>query len=123
MLESSVGQETFRKGVNAYLSQYAFGNATSVDLVHSLSKASGKDLSSVATSILDQGGIPLVSVNVQCSPGKPPIAHISQQRLTPIGSNGDASGRWRMPVCIRWNDGRQCVELSVARQEFALSSG
>jgi aminopeptidase N len=90
--------------------------------LQSLSKAAGRDLGQISGSILDQGGIPLVKVTVQCPTSGPPVAQITQQRFTGIGSPADANTRWRLPVCIRWSDGRECVELSQERQEFTLKT-
>src|SRR6202171_5429725 len=42
MIESYVGAETFRKGVNAYLQAHAYGNATSQDFWAAIASTSGR---------------------------------------------------------------------------------
>src|SRR5262249_11306632 len=54
MFERYLGPETFRKGVQAYLRQHAWGNATAADLWRSLDRSSGTNVSAAMTTFLDQ---------------------------------------------------------------------
>lgn len=60
MLEAWLGPDTFRDGVRGYVKAHEFGSATAADLFAALGRASGRDVAKVATTFLDQPGVPLV---------------------------------------------------------------
>ena len=91
MMESYLGEEAFRKGVNAYLERYANGTATSENFWMELEKASGKPVTSIMQSYVFNAGFPLVSL--AC---KGPSCNVRQQRF---GMNGRAT--WTVPLCTR----------------------
>ena len=62
MLASHVGQETFLKGIGAYLTSRSYQNATSNDLWNALSAASGVDVAAVMDSWIHEAGFPIVTV-------------------------------------------------------------
>src|SRR5215472_4977483 len=66
MLESYVGPEVFRKGVNTYLYTHAQGNATSADFWHAMAKVSGKPVDKIMPTFVMQPGVPLVKVSGSC---------------------------------------------------------
>src|SRR4051812_50224454 len=61
MFEAFVGPEKFRKGVQRYLNQHAFGNATAVDFPAAVSAEAGGGGSPGFSAFLDQPGVPLGS--------------------------------------------------------------
>src|SRR5262249_30046446 len=127
MFESWVGEAKFRKGVQAYLHDHAWGNATANDFVAAISAQAGNDLAPAFGTFLDQPGVPLVTVEVQCPKGEQPKLLMSQQRYLPQGSTGDAGGeRWQIPVCIAWSEhgkrGRGCGWLSEPKMEVPLAA-
>src|SRR4029453_5962527 len=96
MTESWLTPETFRKGVLAYLKQYEDGNATGDDLWKGLSKASGKDVTGVLKSFLDQPGVPLVSATLlECGRVK-----LRQSRFLNAGTKALKAQTWRIPVVL-----------------------
>src|SRR4029453_14242589 len=99
MLESYVGAETFRKGVNAYIDANAYRNATSEDFSKSLAAASGKPVERILPSFVNQPGVPLLSVSLACANGQTAVT-LKQQRFF-IDAAQNASGRWQMPVCLK----------------------
>ncbi len=67
MVEHWVGEEAFRKGVQAYLAAHAYGNATAEDLWDAETRASGFPVDRVMRSFVDQPGVPLVTLaNCRC---------------------------------------------------------
>src|SRR4029450_6336383 len=66
MVESYVGAETFRKGVNAYIQAHAYGNATSEDFSKALSAASGKPVERILPTVVNQPGVPPLDVSLAC---------------------------------------------------------
>jgi len=111
MLEHYVGDEKFRAGIHAYLVANAGRNATTDDLVAELSKAAGRDLKPIATSFLDQPGVPVVSVAATCTAGKGHLA-LAQSRWRSAGSPAGADARWSIPVCVRTDAGEACTLLT-----------
>jgi cytosol alanyl aminopeptidase len=67
MLEHSIGETVFQKGVRAYLSNNAWKNATAEDLLQELNLASGKDVAKLALGFLDRAGVPNVAVSTACN--------------------------------------------------------
>jgi alanyl aminopeptidase len=109
MLESWLGPEVFRRGVNAYLKEHAWRNATAADLWRALSTASGRDITAATNSFLDQGGVPLVTVEVQ-SGG---MVRLQQQRFLNSGTQAPRPTSWKIPVTLRYSDGRQAHTQNV----------
>src|SRR6185312_5104234 len=66
MLESYLGEETFRVGVNDYLRKHAYGNAAAADFWNSLAHVSKKPVDKIMSSFVEQPGPPFVSVKTQC---------------------------------------------------------
>src|SRR4029077_21139380 len=58
MLESYLGPETFRKGVNVYLQVHANGNATSADFWKAEAQVSGKPVDTIMPTYVMQPGVP-----------------------------------------------------------------
>lgn len=124
MFEAWVGPDQFRKGVQEYLRQYSFRNATAPEFLDSISSSSGKNgLTKAFSTFLNQPGVPLLSVALDCTHGAP-LLHITQQRFLPVGSKGTADELWQIPVCVRTgSDGageRQCTLVDQASVDFAL---
>ena len=107
MVERYIGAERFRDGMRHYMRQHAKGNATSADLVDALAAASETPagVRSAFASFLDQPGVPLLQVAVDCS-GPAPELLIEQRRYLPVGSAAPAAGEWQIPMCVRWGDAR-----------------
>lgn len=124
MFENWMGREDFRKGVHAYLKQYAFRNATAPEFLDSVSSASKKNITQPFESFLNQPGVPLLSIGLKCS--DTPVLHISQKRYLPLGSKGSTDERWGVPVCVRYGSGdkgtSECTLMSQPNMDWKLSS-
>ena len=112
MFEQWLGPETFRAGVLAYLKEHEWGTAVGSDLWSALSKASGKDASGPMTTFLDQGGVPLLTVEVQAD-GR---VKLSQRRFLSYGVQAPGDPLWKIPVALTYSDGS-----AVRTQRFLLS--
>lgn len=95
MLESYLGEETFRKGVGRYLSEYKYANATSEDLWNSLAGVSNKPIKEIMVSWIGQAGYPLVEVSLN------KILSLRQKRFV-FGKHSDA--KWIIPLVIKINN-------------------
>jgi aminopeptidase N len=119
MLESYVGAETFRKGVNRYLDEHALANATSGDFAATLAKVSGKPVDAVMRTFITQPGVPLVTFARSCAKGRGTIT-LTQQRFVLGSAAGE--GVWSVPVCMKLGSGEKsetrCVMLDQASATF-----
>ncbi len=104
MFENWMGEESFRTGVQAYLRRYAFQTATTGDFLDSLSTASKADVTGAFSTFLNQSGVPIVSVALDCQQNTPKL-HLTQQRYLPLGSKAAGDPRWKIPVCVRYETG------------------
>jgi alanyl aminopeptidase len=125
MFESWVGSEPFRKGVQSYLKQYAFRNATAPEFLDSISSATKKDVGRPFSTFLNQAGVPLLSVSLDCRQGAP-ILHLEQQRFLPLGSKGSTDQAWQIPVCIRYGSAdtgqSACKLVSQPKTDWRLEA-
>ncbi|KGM56670.1 hypothetical protein N799_02860 [Lysobacter arseniciresistens ZS79] len=126
MFENYVGEANFREGVRDYLKANARGNATSSDLIDAIA-AHGDDPAAIARafrSFIDQPGVPMVKVDVDCAEGQPPALVLQQQRYLPLGSNASAAQSWGIPMCVRYAvDGtvhEQCDLVEGAQARLQL---
>ena len=69
MLESYVGHEQFRAGVNLYLKEHAYGNATASDFWSAMARASNKPIDQIMPTFVMQPGEPFVGVEAKCDGG------------------------------------------------------
>ena len=99
MIESYVGAETFKKGVNAYLQAHAYGNATSEDFARSIAGTSGKPVERILPTFVNQPGVPLLDVSIACANGQTAVT-VKQQRFLIDASQSEA-GRWQIPICVK----------------------
>ena len=57
MLVHYLGEDTFKKGIQAYLQKHKYGNASTADLWKSLSEASGKPVHEMMSSWTEHIGV------------------------------------------------------------------
>ena len=126
MVEAWMGRPSFQRAIHAYLVAHAWGTATSKDFVAALAAQSRPELAGALESFLEQGGVPMVSLDLACQAGKPPELVLSQKRLLPIGSKGAADQRWTIPMCVGFPRGKkgatQCFLMTQAEERVALDS-
>ncbi|HEV7517581.1 MAG TPA: M1 family metallopeptidase, partial [Thermoanaerobaculia bacterium] len=119
MFEVFLGPEAFRRGVNGYLREHAWGNATARDLWSALSRAAGRDVGAAMATFVDQPSLPLV--RVEPLPGGR-IA-LTQERFTNAGAPAPPLA-WKIPVGLKYGDGKgvrtQTVLLDSGRQVVTL---
>jgi aminopeptidase N len=116
MFEQWVGPENFRKGVLEYLRAHAWGNATADDLWAAITHVSGQNVTGAMTSFLEQPGVPLVSFEVSPVGG----VRLTQQRLLNEGVEAPPL-QWKIPVSMRYSDGRTTRTQTVLLTESSMS--
>ncbi|MCY1020411.1 M1 family metallopeptidase [Pyxidicoccus sp. MSG2] len=117
MFESWLGPDAFQLGVRRYLQTHARGSATTHDFFQALSATVDRDVGPAFSTFLDQPGVPLVSMELQCPQGAPPQLALAQRRYLPLGSpGGEGATPWRVPVCVVYTAGgtraRACTVLA-----------
>src|SRR5690606_37422178 len=126
MFENYVGEERFRDGVRQYLRANERGNATSTDLIDAIAAQSNEPerVKDAFLDFIDQPGVPMVKVDVDCDEGDSPALVLQQQRYLPIGSSADAAQTCGIPMCVRYAaDGdvqEQCGLVAGDRARFEL---
>ncbi|HKS31027.1 MAG TPA: M1 family metallopeptidase [Chthoniobacterales bacterium] len=93
MLESFLGEESFRDGIRRYIQAHKYSNSTTADLWNALSEASGKPVADIATGWTEQPGFPVVSVKRETNNK----VALSQERFT-INFKDNANFTWKIPL-------------------------
>src|SRR5271163_1445819 len=66
MLEAYLGEDSFRAGVNSYISQHQYANATADDFWSAQAKTSKKPVDQIMPTFVRQPGVPILDVKAQC---------------------------------------------------------
>src|SRR5579862_6362524 len=122
MLESYLGEETFRAGVNAYLRQHQYANATASDFWEAQAQTSKKPVDQIMPTWVKQAGEPIVNVKAQCS-GNSTNVTLSQQRYYFDRAKFDSPSDqlWQIPLCLKGSDGStKCEVLTKKEETFTL---
>ncbi|XP_064598635.1 puromycin-sensitive aminopeptidase-like isoform X2 [Liolophura sinensis] len=100
MLHDYIGDDDFRKGMNAYLTKFQNKNAFTEDLWEALGAASGKPVAAMMTGWTKQMGFPVLKVS-QTQEGDKRVLQISQEKFCADGKKpaGD-SFQWLVPISI-----------------------
>jgi puromycin-sensitive aminopeptidase len=101
MIESFIGAEAFRKGVNIYLNRHAEGNATADDFWTALDEASGQDVSSVANLWIFEPGHPLVTCGALVTADGLEV-ELTQGRFFFDPDVPPTNQRWLIPMVIKY---------------------
>ncbi|MBI3895220.1 MAG: M1 family metallopeptidase [Acidobacteria bacterium] len=100
MVEHYLGEKDFQKGLNRYLSHYAYGNATTSDLWKALEEASGKPVRTMMARYTRQPGYPVLLVREKkAANGKLTLA-LEQKRFLVDGGHDPKSQLWQIPVGV-----------------------
>jgi aminopeptidase N len=123
MLESYLGEQTFRAGVNAYLREHQYGNATAADFWDAQAKTSGKPVDRIMPTWIIQAGAPIVDVKAQCS-GDSTKVDLTQRRYYYDRSKLETPGDelWQIPLCLKGSGGEttKCELLAKREETFTL---
>ncbi|HKU26801.1 MAG TPA: M1 family aminopeptidase, partial [Candidatus Sulfotelmatobacter sp.] len=124
MLESYLGEDTFRAGVNAYLHQHEYANATASDFWDAQARTSSKPVDKIMPTWVQQAGLPIVSVTTQCS-GNSTTVELSQKRYYFDRAKFEAPNQqlWQIPLCLKGsadNAATKCELLTKEQQSLTL---
>ena len=117
MVENYLGEETFRKGVHAYLEAHEYGNATAEDFWNAQTAVSHKPVDKIMESLVAQPGAPILTF-AEPSAGK---VGVTQRRfyLSPSITPNPAQ-KWTLPVCFKTEEGNPCDLLTPETSSLTL---
>ena len=122
MVEQWLGEEAFRKGVNAYIEKFKYGNARAEDFWSTVAHTADKPVDQVMKSFVDQPGVPIVNVTVNCS-GETGSVVVTQERYVRDASTPADPQVWSIPVCIKTPSGKtRCTVVSDATATIPVDS-
>ncbi len=118
MLEAYLGEETFRAGVNAYIQQHQYANATAHDFWEAQAKTSKKPVDQIMPTFVKQAGVPVIDLKSQCS-GNSTKVTLDQRRYYFDREKFQAANDelWQVPLCMKSSSGAQKCELLTKKEE------
>jgi aminopeptidase N len=124
MLESYLGEETFRAGVNAYIQQHQYANSTADDFWGAQARTSKKPVDQIMPTFVKQAGVPIINVKSQCS-GNSTTVTLDQRRYFYDREKFQATNDevWEVPLCMKASAGKgaaQCKLLTKREETFTL---
>ncbi len=125
MIEHTVGEDAFQRGVHAYLTDHAWGNATATDLLSAIDDASKNARTSardLARAYLDGPGVPVAVIDrIDCKNEVVVQAH--EERFAPLGASIDQTAKWPVPFCISPVGAREPVCTTLSQTAVTTASG
>jgi aminopeptidase N len=126
MIEGFVGPDAFRRGVNAYLERFAYGNATSRDFWTIMAAATGRPVDRILPTFVNQPGVPLVQADLACEGGRPQ-ANLSVDRFftdPAMARRAPGIPQWQVPICSKIAGAQEtsCRIVTEARERLDLGS-
>ena len=121
-----MGPDNFRAGVNEYLKEHAYANATAEDFWNTLTRVSQKPVDAIMSTFVKQPGAPILSVKAQCAGNGSTTVTLSQERYFYDRSKFHEGNDqlWNVPVCLREGaadkEAEECELLTKREQEFTL---
>ena len=128
MLERYIGEEEFQRGIRLHMERFTDGVADAEDFIASVAEGSGRsEIEPAFKSFIEQPGVPLVEVEVNCDSGSSPTMQVRQSRYAPLGSTIDPDkSQWLIPMCFTYRDGdenkSECAMLHERQQSIPLTA-
>ena len=127
MVESFMGEEAFRKGVQKHMHKYRWGNADAIDFFESIASVLEPDRAAMVVksfrNFVEQSGVPLLDISQQCDDERTELT-VSQKRFAPLGTKFKEKTLWNIPACMSYEvDGaiqQQCQVLSKPVEKVTL---
>ncbi len=124
MIEHYLGEEDFRRGLNAYLNRHSYNNAKTEDLWQALEEVSGKPVRAIMASYTKQPGYPVVLVKSE-KRGDEQVLSLEQKRFIVDGSKDKENLTWKIPVGVLTSNSGDPVfkYMEGQRMDFPLGAG
>jgi aminopeptidase N len=121
-----LGDEAFQRGLQIYLAQHAYGNATWSDLIGAFESASGRKLTTWADVWVRHRGMPLVTAQWNCADGRLRGLRLLQGPAIPYGLDQPDVWPIATEVALGYPDGSVKTlraELQTKTAEVPLGAG
>jgi len=127
MVESFMGEENFRLGVQKYMDKYQWKNADAIDFFETIASVleptRAEEVVKSFRNFVEQAGVPLLDISKSCQ-DEQSVLDISQKRYAPLGTEFKQKTLWNIPACMKYQvDGeikQQCEILSKQKQQVKL---
>ena len=126
MVDEYFGADTFRPALGRYIETFADGVASSPDFYKVIGEETNSpQLTDTFRTFVEQKGVPLLQLTLDCNTEGAAKVRISQQRYKPLGSPITDTGKtWSIPFCMRSGSGdSQCEFLTEKEQVVDISGG
>jgi aminopeptidase N len=110
MLEDYVGEDGWRRGVQAYIRAHRLSNTQTDDLWQAVERAAGKPVTAIAHDFTLQPGVPLIRVEEAACRGGKTVATLRQAEFTRDRPDKTPLA-WRVPVIAATAGGAQARTL------------
>lgn len=101
MIESYLGEDTFREGVRIYLKRHRENNASADDFWKALDESSGQDVTTIMNTWIKEAGHPIVQLAAKQVPGGLELA-LTQSRYYSDRDAPRSSQRWPVPLVLKY---------------------
>jgi alanyl aminopeptidase len=119
MFESYVGPDEWQKGIHAYLTKFAFKNATAQDFILTIAGATNHpEIVDAFNDYINQSGIPLLNGKPQCAPAGASVTY-TQSPYASIGITMPAH-QWKVPMCLTADGKRSCQLVTPPSTQVPL---
>ncbi|MBI3358910.1 MAG: M1 family metallopeptidase [Nitrospirae bacterium] len=99
MIETFLGEETFREGIRAYIKRFQYQNAPAEELWNELSASSSQPVGKIARDWFTQPGFPLVTLRESAG-----SFTIEQERFQSFGADKKDNTLWTIPFTYKYRD-------------------
>lgn len=104
MVESWIGEDQFKKGIQHYMNQNGGGVTTAdnfiVDLTRPLKLSKRLEVNGILTDFLNQPGIPSLEIDTLCNSNRAYL-RLKQDKYQALGTFNHWDANWRFPVCVQ----------------------
>ncbi|WP_193162480.1 M1 family metallopeptidase [Microbulbifer hainanensis] len=126
MVDQYFGPDVFRPAVGRYIETFADGVANSPAFYQVIGEETNTpELTETFRSFVEQKGVPLLDVTVNCDKKDAASIKVRQSRYKPLGSPiKDTDQKWSIPFCFSSDSSvQQCQILTAREQEIPISGG
>lgn len=125
MLYNYLGDDTFRKGMNMYLTRHSYKNTLTEDLWSSLEEASSKPVQAIMSTWTKQKGFPVISVSTISSSESSRLIKLTQEKYSLTGklTNEEKNSLWSIPLTAvsKMSNGKLVIDTLFDTREKELT--
>ena len=116
MIESYLGDNTFRDGVRIYLNRHKTANASADDFWTALDEASGQDVTTIMNTWIKESGHPIVGIAAREVPGGLEL-DLAQTRYYSDRDAPTSAQLWPVPLVVKYGTADGVREQRVLLRE------